>query len=233
MRKSPNTDHICSERELSNGLKVSTRPKKSDAGPLETAGAAVAAGWPGSDVRSKLTAWDLDKKDRAQREATRKIKASIAYMMQHPDKPLQVSALSAMAGVSPSHYFVLFKCVTGFAPIDFFIRVRMQRACELLEETNSSVKQVAALLGYTDPFYFSRLFKSVNGVAPSVYRVMLAESGEGERSAALAHSEKETSERFSSPPPLVPKKTGTAARTGDFSIKPDGNFPSRHECILS
>ena len=46
----------------------------------------------------------------------------------------------------------------------------MRRACELLRNENLSVKEVAALLGYSDPYYFSRLFKSVIGVAPRSYR---------------------------------------------------------------
>jgi AraC-like DNA-binding protein len=41
----------------------------------------------------------------------------------------------------------------------------------LLDETVMSVKEVAATLGYDDPFYFSRVFKAVNNVSPSLYRV--------------------------------------------------------------
>ncbi len=104
--------------------------------------------------------------------AVRKIEQSIAYMMQHLDEPLQVATLAAQANISESHYFALFKRQTGCAPIDCFIRLRMQHACRLLDETMLSVKEVAATLGYDDPFYFSRIFKSVNGVAPSEYRLL-------------------------------------------------------------
>ena len=98
-----------------------------------------------------------------------KIEQSIVYMMEHLDKPLQVAALAARANVSASHFFVLFKRRTGCPPIDYFIRLRMQRACELLEAGSPHVKEVAAALGYDDPFYFSRVFKSVNRIAPSEY----------------------------------------------------------------
>lgn len=105
-------------------------------------------------------------------EAVRKIEESIAYMMRHLDEPLQVATLAARANVSPSHFFALFKRRVGCAPIDYFIRLRMQHACRLLDETPLSVKEVAATLGYDDPFYFSRSFKSVNRVAPSEYRLL-------------------------------------------------------------
>src|ERR1700691_1422098 len=103
-------------------------------------------------------------------EIAERIGRSIAYMVEHLDQPLQVSTLAAQASVSPSHYFALFKRQTGTAPIDFFIRLRMNHARELLESTCSSVKEVAATMGYDDPFYFSRVFKSVHQVAPAEYR---------------------------------------------------------------
>ncbi len=105
-------------------------------------------------------------------EAVRKIGQSISYMLRHLDQPLQVATLASRANISPSHFFALFKRQVGCAPIDYFIRLRMQRACRLLDETGMSVKEIAATLGYEDPFYFSRIFKSVNRVAPSAYRLL-------------------------------------------------------------
>ena len=99
-----------------------------------------------------------------------RIEQSVAYMTQHLDKPLQVATLAAQANISPSHFFALFKRRIGSAPMDYFTRLRMQRACRLLERTSLSVKEVASELGYDDPFYFSRVFKSVNQMAPSDYR---------------------------------------------------------------
>jgi AraC-like DNA-binding protein len=105
-------------------------------------------------------------------ETDRRIGQTIAYMLQHLNQPLHVAKLAALANFSPSHFFALFKRRTGCAPIDFFIRLRMQHACQLLEATSLNVKEVAAVLGYDDPFYFSRTFKAVNRVAPSEYRTM-------------------------------------------------------------
>ena len=115
----------------------------------------------------------------------RKIEQSIAYMLRHLDEPLQVSTLAARASISPSHFFALFKRQIGCAPIDYFIRLRMQHACRLLDETMLSVKEVAGTLGYDDPFYFSRIFKSVNHVAPSEYRLLKNGAKEAVRNCGI------------------------------------------------
>ena len=99
-----------------------------------------------------------------------RIRRTIAYMVQHLNEPLQVSTLAAQASISTSHYFALFKRQIGTAPIDYFIRLRMNHARELLDSTRSSIKEIAAEMGYDDPFYFSRVFKSVHQVAPAEYR---------------------------------------------------------------
>ena len=99
-----------------------------------------------------------------------RIRRTIDYMARHLNQPLQVSTLAAQASVSTSHYFALFKRQIGVAPIDYFIRLRMNHARELLDSTRSSIKEIAAEMGYDDPFYFSRVFKSVHRVAPAEYR---------------------------------------------------------------
>jgi transcriptional regulator GlxA family with amidase domain len=102
--------------------------------------------------------------------AMQRIERSVAYMSEHLDQPLQVATLAAHANISPSHFFALFKRRIGSAPMDYFTRLRMKRACRLLESTSLSIKEVAFELGYDDPFYFSRVFKSVYYAAPSDYR---------------------------------------------------------------
>jgi AraC-like DNA-binding protein len=99
-----------------------------------------------------------------------RLSVSLAYMQQHLHEPMKIATLSAMAGFSESRFHELFKLATGFSPMNWIIRARMQCACEKLAGTDLSVKQIAAQIGYGDPLYFSRLFKSVTGLSPSAYR---------------------------------------------------------------
>lgn len=104
-------------------------------------------------------------------KAAQRIEDSVRYMLQHLDEPLDVATLSAKAGISPSSFYALFKSATGQTPINFLIRARMRLACKLLEKTTLQIKEIAALLGYSDQFYFSRVFKTAHGVAPRDYRL--------------------------------------------------------------
>jgi AraC-like DNA-binding protein len=127
--------------------------------------------------------WRRGGTGRSEPDTWQKIEQSISYMQQHLDKPLPVATLAVLANMSPSHYTALFKRRTGCAPIDYFIRLRMRQACHMLAATSLNVKDVAAVLGYEDPFYFSRLFKSVNQIAPSDYRRRLNPGAKGGESS--------------------------------------------------
>jgi len=99
-----------------------------------------------------------------------RISQTINFMIQHLSRSLQLDALAAMANLSRSRYMHLFKQQTGYAPIDYFIRLKMHRACQLLDTTDSTVKVIAGQLGYEDPLYFSRVFRSVMEMTPTDYR---------------------------------------------------------------
>src|SRR5215471_13425096 len=101
---------------------------------------------------------------------SRRIERTVHFMNLNLDKPLQASELAAIANVSLSHFFALFKQSMGCSPMDYFTRLRIHRACQLLDSTSARVKEIAAALGYDDPFYFSRVFKSLSAVAPLHYR---------------------------------------------------------------
>ena len=104
------------------------------------------------------------------REREDRILRSIQYMRNHLDESCSLEELAEVARFSPSHYSHLFKQQTNTSPIRFFIRLKMQRACELLHSTNQTVEAIGRQVGYSDPFHFSRMFKKIIGNSPSEYR---------------------------------------------------------------
>lgn len=94
----------------------------------------------------------------------------IDTMHQRVSDRLTLAELAAEAQLSLSYFSAVFKRKTGFAPLDFFIRLKMQRACHLLDATSLPVKAIAADLGFEDPLYFSRAFHRVHACSPTQYR---------------------------------------------------------------
>ncbi|MEK8128895.1 AraC family transcriptional regulator [Paenibacillus filicis] len=95
---------------------------------------------------------------------------TIRYMMDHLESRLTLKELAAQAKVSVPHFTHQFKEATGYSPIDYFLRLKIQLACSNLDLTRDSVKEISHRLGFQDPYYFSRLFKQIMGKSPSDYR---------------------------------------------------------------
>ncbi|MEK3884202.1 helix-turn-helix domain-containing protein [Paenibacillus sp. PL2-23] len=97
------------------------------------------------------------------------IQATIEYMEQRLTKPLQISELPKLAGMTPSSYSRAFKRLTGLTPGHYLTRLRILRAKELMADHNASLRDIAVSVGYQDELYFSRVFKKAEGISPSVY----------------------------------------------------------------
>lgn len=94
----------------------------------------------------------------------------ITFMMENIYSDLTLKELSEKMDMSRDHFSKLFKNKYGYSPIDYFIRMKMQKACELLTTTGLNINEVGLKLGYSDCYYFSRLFKKKIGISPSSYR---------------------------------------------------------------
>ncbi|MDQ5929228.1 MAG: hypothetical protein QG594_1006 [Bacteroidota bacterium] len=98
------------------------------------------------------------------------VSLSINYMKTHLNQLLSIEILANQACYSISRYSELFKQKTGYAPIQFFIRLKIQKSCEYLYFTNLTIKEICKEVGFEDPYYFSRMFKKQLGLSPSAYR---------------------------------------------------------------
>ena len=91
-------------------------------------------------------------------------------MRQDPSRRWTVAELAGRAALSRAQFTRRFVAHTGLSPARFLINARIDRAHQLLTETNMSVAQVAATLGYADAAYFSRQYKRQTGRTPSRIR---------------------------------------------------------------
>lgn len=98
------------------------------------------------------------------------LEQAIQYMNGHMSASVSLPELANHVGVSKQHLIYLFNAETGVSPIDYFLRLKVQRAGHLLDLTGLSIKEVGSAVGISDPYYFSRLFKKISGFSPSRYR---------------------------------------------------------------
>jgi two-component system response regulator YesN len=73
---------------------------------------------------------------------------------------------------NPSYFSNLFKSYTGACFSEYLLGVRIQNARRLLRQSECSMSEIAARLGFKDPTYFNRMFKREVGVSPNKYRQM-------------------------------------------------------------
>lgn len=98
------------------------------------------------------------------------ISKTIRFMKDQVNKNYQIKELAALANYSITRFSQLFKAKTGYAPMQYFLHLKIQSACQYLTFTKLNIKQIANELGFNDPFYFSRIFKTVIGQSPLNYR---------------------------------------------------------------
>lgn len=100
------------------------------------------------------------------------INNTILYMRDKLEEQLTVQDFASRNNFSVPHFSSLFQKATGMSPIEYFIHLKLQKACLLLYSTDIRIKNVAGAIGYDDPYYFSRLFKKYMNVSPDQYRQM-------------------------------------------------------------
>lgn len=95
---------------------------------------------------------------------------AVSYMNDNYAKDISLDEVSREVNINPYYFSKRFKEETGVNFIDYLTGIRMNRAKELLEDPTLSIKEICTMAGYSDPNYFSRIFKKVENVTPSEYR---------------------------------------------------------------
>ncbi len=92
------------------------------------------------------------------------------YIANHYHKDLGIEEVSELVDLSASHFCTLFKQVSGYTFLEYLTQCRIEKAKYILKHSDVKVYQVAPLVGYQDPKYFTQVFKRVMAMTPSEYR---------------------------------------------------------------
>lgn len=102
-----------------------------------------------------------------------RIQNAIDYLETEFHRQIRINELADMVCMSPRHFQRVFKSATGIGPNDYLCRKRIQEAVKRLQQTSSSVAEVAEATGFEDPLYFSRIMKKWTGSSPIQHRKVL------------------------------------------------------------
>ncbi|MFG0334173.1 MAG: helix-turn-helix transcriptional regulator [Maioricimonas sp. JB049] len=98
------------------------------------------------------------------------VSLSVRLMQEDLARRWTVAALAEEVGMSRSTFASLFSEVVGQTPMTVLLEYRMERAGDLLARSRSSIKEIAAEVGYRSPATFSTVFRKWSGLAPSEFR---------------------------------------------------------------
>ncbi len=132
----------------------------------------------GADDTETLKTWYMDKfrtaagnvstgsKDRTHHV----IKKALEYIDNNFHKDISLDELAGELGISSYYFSKLFKEEKGEGFVEYLTRRRVEEAKALLKSPEHSIKEVGVACGYSDPNYFSRIFKKATGMTPTEYK---------------------------------------------------------------
>ncbi len=100
----------------------------------------------------------------------RKMQEACLFLLEHAAQNVDLEALAKRLGYSYSRFRTRFKAHTGLSPRQYQIEIRVNRARDLLTQSDQTISQIADRLGFYSVYYFSRFFKEKTGMTPSACR---------------------------------------------------------------
>ena len=98
------------------------------------------------------------------------VSGALRYIQYNYANDIGVTDIAQYVGISRSQLYRAFLQDFGISPHGYLQTYRINEACSLLHDPAYSVAEVAGSVGFNDPLYFSRVFKSIKGVSPSEYQ---------------------------------------------------------------
>lgn len=99
-----------------------------------------------------------------------RLRRVLAYLEDNLSTPISVEAMASVADYSMYHFARAFKCSTGFAPRQYQLRMRVDRASDMLRRSAMPLSDVADACGFSSPSHMARAFSKVVGRSPSKLR---------------------------------------------------------------
>lgn len=100
------------------------------------------------------------------------IQKVIEYMNSDYNADWSIEKLSKLCSLSSYRFMHNFKTYTGVSAMEYLEKIRINKAKDLLADSTLSIKEISDAVGYSNPLYFSTVFKKVTGMSPSAFKRM-------------------------------------------------------------
>ncbi|WP_096788051.1 GlxA family transcriptional regulator [Rhodobacter sp. CZR27] len=98
------------------------------------------------------------------------VAAAQVWIADHYAQANPVAGMTEVSGLAPRTFKRRFETVTGYAPLEYVLSLRIEEAKQMLETTDIAIDAIAGEVGYAEPAAFRRIFKRTTGITPLVYR---------------------------------------------------------------
>jgi len=96
------------------------------------------------------------------------------YIQRHMNEPMDNARLAGIAHMAPNSFARLFRQQTGQTPQAYIRKVRIDNACRLLHHSELTINSIAEECGFSDRYYFTKVFSDTTQVSPALYRKKLS-----------------------------------------------------------
>jgi AraC family transcriptional regulator len=100
----------------------------------------------------------------------RQTRQVVEYINEHLHQDIKLADLAALLNISQSHLSHMFKQSIGITPYQYLLQQRIERAKQLLKESDRSIMDIALLCGFNSHSHLSKQFRQMTGMAPKTYR---------------------------------------------------------------
>ena len=99
------------------------------------------------------------------------------FIEEHSNEELSLKRVARAVNISVNYLSEKFKEVTGVNFVEYVARVRFEKACDLLENADRRISEIAFAVGFQSLSQFNRIFKKLSGRSPTAYRRMQVKRG--------------------------------------------------------
>lgn len=113
--------------------------------------------------RNRFPGYTSDKKDLY-------VKKAVEFMEMNYSRKVSIVELAGSVGLDRSYFGALFKERLNMTPKEYLINLRINKACQLMDNNSLSIGDISRSVGYEDSLLFSKIFKKIKGSSPREYR---------------------------------------------------------------